>query len=185
MIGPMKLIINGWKLEFGDNFLRKLPHADSRFSVVAELKYVWIHDIRGKIDTQMLSPKTRYAAYLVYRSERSYKDLVPAKGIIKFVNLDEDHDAERRATTLSLQQGLVSRPDGWMEVQLGMFYNDLGENGPVEARLLKEDARPLKRDQQNMKHLVVEGIEFRPATNAKENVKNRRNGIFSKLRISG
>ncbi|CAI9776098.1 unnamed protein product [Fraxinus pennsylvanica] len=174
------------------NYYRKLtPHADSRFSMVAEHRDIWALDIRGKIETQMLSPKTRYAVYLVYRLEKDFVDLQPVKGIIKFVNLDEDHDAERRATTLHLQPGLVgkgqqiavSRPDGWMEVQLGMFYNNLGYDGPVEARLFKSSA------QLNIV-IVVEGIEFRPTSNAeiefvsKENVKNRRKGMFSKLRIS-
>ncbi|CAI9776099.1 unnamed protein product [Fraxinus pennsylvanica] len=170
------------------NYYRKLtPHADSRFSMVAEHRDYF--DIRGKIETQMLSPKTRYAAYLVYRLEKDFKDLQPVKGIIWFVNLDEYRDAERRATTLHLRPGLVgksqqiavSRPDGWMELQLGMFYNDLGSDGPVEAGLLKSDERS-KVD------LVIEGIEFRPAKTgfvSKENARNRRKGIFSKLRISG
>ncbi|CAA2959304.1 Hypothetical predicted protein [Olea europaea subsp. europaea] len=148
---------------------------------MAELKYVIYLDIRGKIETQMLSPKTRYAAYLVYILEVCINELQPTKGIIKFVNLDEDHDAERRATTLHLspwfvgksQQIAVNRPDGWMEIQLGMFYNDLGDNGPVEARLLKEE-----HHKKFMMNLVIQGIEFRPATNAekelgaKENVRN-------------
>ncbi|CAA2966897.1 Hypothetical predicted protein [Olea europaea subsp. europaea] len=213
MIGAGKVTANAyaWNLT---------PHAHSRFSRVGYLHLLDVDirgkrgtqmlslvDIRGKIETQMLSPKTRYAAYFVYRSEYHNSDLVPdlvpAKGIIKFVNLDEDHDAERRATTLHLQlevvgksqQIAVSRPDGWMEVQLGMFYNDLGDNGPVEARLLKQGKSLLRERKILLKQgksykLLVQGIEFRPATNAekelgaKENVRNRRKGIFSKLRIS-
>ncbi|XP_022849413.1 F-box protein PP2-B10-like [Olea europaea var. sylvestris] len=193
MIGPVEIssgsilmvvvMLYGWRLT---------PHADSRFSTVVEQRHVLHLDIWGKIETQMLSPKTHYAAYLVYRLDMSYMENRPAKGIIKFENLDEDHDAERRATALHLQPGLVgkslqtavSRPDGWMEVQLGMFYNDVGDNGPVEARLLGSFERLIN-------YLVIEGIEFRPASiaekelGAEENVRNRRNGIFSKLRISG
>ncbi|KAM3199503.1 hypothetical protein P3L10_031863 [Capsicum annuum] len=29
------------------------------------------------------------------------------------------------------------RSDGWMEVELGNFFNDLGEDGDIEARLME------------------------------------------------
>ncbi|KAF2316838.1 hypothetical protein GH714_042179 [Hevea brasiliensis] len=39
----------------------------SRFTEVAELKFVWLLEIRGKIDTSMLSPLAYYVAYLVFK----------------------------------------------------------------------------------------------------------------------
>ncbi|CAI9776094.1 unnamed protein product [Fraxinus pennsylvanica] len=49
------------------------PHVGSRFSMVAELRDIWALDIQGKIETQMLSPNTRYAAFLVYRLEKDFE----------------------------------------------------------------------------------------------------------------
>ncbi|KAL2469513.1 F-box protein PP2-B10 [Abeliophyllum distichum] len=158
-------------------------HKDSRFSSMVELFLVpWV-DIRGRIETRMLSPKTRYAAYLVFKLG-NFRDFESAQGIIKYVKYDEDDEAEERAATLHLQpvkskngKIAVRRSDGWMEVQLGMFYNDLGEDGPVEARMLGMKTYITSG-------FIVEGIEFRPTTNA-EIGRNRRKGIFSNLRIFG
>lgn len=47
------------------------------------------------------------------------------------------------------------RDDGWMEIQLGEFYVDAGENGQVQVQLL--DTSGLI-----MSGLILEGIEFRP-----------------------
>ncbi|KAI3952980.1 hypothetical protein MKX01_028672 [Papaver californicum] len=41
-----------------------LGYPGSRFAKVAELKWVCWLEIRGKLDTRLLSPKTFYAAYL-------------------------------------------------------------------------------------------------------------------------
>ncbi|KAL2463294.1 putative F-box protein PP2-B8 [Forsythia ovata] len=156
----------------------------SRFSMVVELLLVRSFDIRGRIETQMLSPKTRYAAYLVFKFGKNFDGFESIKGIIKFFKHDKDYEAEERATTLHLlpvksKNGKIAvrRYDGWMELQLGMFYNDLGDDSPVVV-LLKE-----KNDYINS-GLIVEGIEFRPTTNT-EIERNRRKGIFSNLRISG
>ncbi|CAA2952060.1 Hypothetical predicted protein [Olea europaea subsp. europaea] len=128
MIGAMELGIDDRKfeLEIDESYFewKLTSQADSRFSMVGDLRFFLDADIRGKIETEMLSPKTHYAAYLVHRLEMSYMKLRPAKRIIMFVNLDEDHDAEKRGTALHLQPALVgkslqtavSRPDGWREV---------------------------------------------------------------------
>ncbi|PIN17714.1 hypothetical protein CDL12_09624 [Handroanthus impetiginosus] len=50
------------------------------------------------------------------------------------------------------------RSDGWMEIELGDFYNDEGYDGDVEARLIE-----IKR-LYGKSGLIVEGIEFRPKT---------------------
>ncbi|KAL2463327.1 putative F-box protein PP2-B8 [Forsythia ovata] len=164
-------------------------HTDSRFATVAEFKDSRRLDIRGRIDTKMLSTKTRYAAYLVFKFGEDFRGIGSAKGIIKFVKYDKDGDAKKRAATLHLQpvkpkNGKIAtrRSDGWMEVQLGMFYNDQGEDGPVEARLL-ENNDYIKSG------LIVEGIEFRPTTTnakigfvSKKYVRTRRNWIFSNMR---
>ncbi|KAM3377450.1 F-box protein PP2-B10 [Capsicum galapagoense] len=45
---------------------------DSRFPKVAKLKQVWWLEIRGTIRVGVLSPRTSYAAYLVYKLENEF-----------------------------------------------------------------------------------------------------------------
>ncbi|XP_047258423.1 F-box protein At2g02240-like, partial [Capsicum annuum] len=45
---------------------------DSRFSKVAQLQHVWWLEIRGTIIVGVLSPRTSYVAYLVYKLENEY-----------------------------------------------------------------------------------------------------------------
>ncbi|KAM3377453.1 F-box protein like [Capsicum galapagoense] len=45
---------------------------DSRFSKVAQLQHVWWLEIRGTIRVGVLSPRTSYVAYLVYKLENEY-----------------------------------------------------------------------------------------------------------------
>lgn len=155
---------------------------------MAELRIKRRLDIRGQIDKKMLSPKTHYAVYLVFRLTQDIKGLGSANGIIRFFN----HDAEKRTTTVHLQpaagdhdingQLAVRRPDRWMEVQLGNFYNDQPDGGPVEAGLLRTT-------NYEKWGLIVEGIEFRPpnaniAVLSKQNARVKTNGLdFSNLRI--
>ncbi|PHU01436.1 hypothetical protein BC332_31223 [Capsicum chinense] len=66
----------------------------------------------------------------------------------RFVNHVSDQEAEQRASVMSLVEKMVrrrkrnvkrprKRSDGWMEVELGNFFNDLGEDGDIEARLME------------------------------------------------
>ncbi|KAL4636846.1 hypothetical protein ACB092_03G037200 [Castanea dentata] len=60
----------------------------SRFSEVAELKTTYWLDIRGKINTQILSSNTRYGAYLIMKiSNRAYGlDSIPSEVSIEVGN---------------------------------------------------------------------------------------------------
>ncbi|KAF9611204.1 hypothetical protein IFM89_027518 [Coptis chinensis] len=86
----------------------------------------------GKIDTRMLSPKTTYGAYLVFKI---------TKEPVAYAPFGELSDAEVPST----------RRDGWMEIKLGQHYNDQGEDGEVEMKASV-----------NRPGLLVEGIELRP-----------------------
>ncbi|CAI9776093.1 unnamed protein product [Fraxinus pennsylvanica] len=57
-------------------------------------------EIRGKIDTKMLSPKTQYVVYLVYRLAQNFYGLGLANATIKFLIREDDAEAEKGATTL-------------------------------------------------------------------------------------
>ena len=150
-----------------------------RFLEVANLREGWWLDIRGNIETHFLSPKTAYVAYLVFKvAEREYglKNL-PTKAWVRVVGEragDGDWDEEettssvylkfrpRRRVSRAAQNGVLPqwREDGWMEVELGEFFNDGGENGEVRMRLMETEQLNWKSG------LVVEGIELRPKFNA-------------------
>ncbi|XP_076901800.1 putative F-box protein PP2-B12 [Bidens hawaiensis] len=145
---------------------------ESRFAEVGILNHVWWLDIRGKIASEMLSQKTTYVAYLVYRVTRDAWGLSGAgKTIVSFgvtrnerlnVRLQQPRPqararALRAGPLLQAQvqaQGLASRNDGWLEIELGEFHCDDGDEGEVEMTF-----------QEHHEHkggLIVEGIELRP-----------------------
>ncbi|KAH0681273.1 hypothetical protein KY284_022358 [Solanum tuberosum] len=138
-----------------------LSHSDARFSEVAKLKRISWLDIRGKIGTRMLSKRTSYCAYLVFKLEDGFYGLINVKAVVRFADTESDHEVKKRAKVVHFsEQGSRARPplirsDGWMELKMGNFFNDTGEDGDVEARLMQI--------RQNWKHgLIVQGIEFRP-----------------------
>ncbi|KAL8484651.1 hypothetical protein ACS0TY_027087 [Phlomoides rotata] len=146
-----------------------MPRVDSRFSEAAELKDVCRLDIRGKIKTQMLSWDTNYGAYLVFKLAEEFYGLESANAVVRFVNDDGVGDVEERNIDVHLQRvnaryelqeesgaHPVKRDDGWMEIEMGRFYNDQQDGSEVEAQLRGIDAHHWKSG------LIVEGIEFRP-----------------------
>ncbi|KAF3457654.1 hypothetical protein FNV43_RR02312 [Rhamnella rubrinervis] len=133
MLGARRLSI-----EWGDTpkYWKWIPNwKQSRFFEVAELGIVWWLDIKGRVETSMLSPKTRYAAYFVYKLN------------------GENNGFEERT------QQFRERGDGWMEVEMGEFFNDGGEEDDHRVwvfSLFDFDGYTTKSG------LVVEGIELRP-----------------------
>lgn len=128
----------------------------------------WL-DIRGRIETQKLSPGTTYGAYLLFKLAKHHYGLQSASAVVRRVNHESDGEAEDRATTIHFESGDFkyrlgellgklprSRIDGWMEVELGEFYNDRGDDGEAEARLIEIVSLHGKYG------LIIEGIEFRP-----------------------
>ncbi|CAK9173804.1 unnamed protein product [Ilex paraguariensis] len=138
---------------------------ESRFSVVAELLGVTWLDIGGKMKTQMLSPKTTYAVYLVFKLAKNNRGLeVPVKASVRFVAEIQDR-AENSDDTVYLKLAKDRQPngrfpqkrgDGWMEIELGQFFNDHGDDSEVEMQL-KETQEHLGKS-----GLIVKGIELWP-----------------------
>lgn len=190
-------------------------HPDSRFSEVAELKSVCWLEIRGIINTRMLSSNTIYGAYLVFKLEKMSHGLESANAFVRFMNdklaeggdgdeqerdvilghFSRENGRERHRQTgeipVRIGDGLteiakvhlqlqlqprtrsrhhhhqqqqqpqtgrlpVRRGDGWMEMEMGSFYSDGGDDGTVEAWLLGTEGYSAKSG------LIVQGIEFRP-----------------------
>lgn len=142
----------------------------------------WL-EIKGKINTGMLSPGTTYGAYLIVNlAGRAFGlDSLPSevsvkvgdhesKGIIYIRrNYGRKQELEmvlmrHRVETLRsrVERGgqeyhaLCERDDGWLEIELGEFYCD-GDNDKEVTMCLREiKGEHLKGG------LIVEGIELRP-----------------------
>ncbi|XP_077227628.1 putative F-box protein PP2-B12 [Tasmannia lanceolata] len=143
---------------------------ESRFSEVAELLDVCWLEIKGKIDARMLSRKTNYVAYAVLKFQpHTYGfDRWPASLSVKLGGEESGHtvilkpNTNRLSSTQTESSGgygaevLRARNDGWMEIEMGEFFNDEGDEGEVEMSLMHLQGGQWK------KGLIVEGIEIRP-----------------------
>ncbi|KAF8019180.1 hypothetical protein BT93_H3922 [Corymbia citriodora subsp. variegata] len=155
MIGARELAIiwgndqRYWKWIAGQN---------SRFDEVARLLVVWWFHIEGRIDTKMLSPRTRYAAYLIFRFNDYRRGLY--RPMESRVSAESDARGEWPNVILDPREGeprsTRERGDGWLEIEMGEFYNENGEDGTLLCTLREVDNHTPKRG------LIVEGIQFRP-----------------------
>ncbi|XVF69559.1 hypothetical protein PTKIN_Ptkin11bG0091100 [Pterospermum kingtungense] len=172
MIAPRDLVIAwGDTSEYWD----WISHPESRFEEVAKLKHVSWLEIHGKISTSKLSLDTNYAAYLVYKlSEEAFGfDCDPVEvsltlGVDKictnFVVLDNiiekrsrrryDFEVIDHSVTSSLEHP-KERADGWLEIEIGAFFNRYGED-ELEMKVMEVQASVVKGG------MVVQGIEIRP-----------------------
>ncbi|XP_058770651.1 putative F-box protein PP2-B12 [Vicia villosa] len=167
---------------------------DSRFSEVAELVSVCWFEIRGWINTSMLSPQTSYGAYLVFKATGSGTygfEYQPVEASIVIAGGDHVErnvflDAERgrrlryQIVPRRFRTGIFSRapfveapvaptesvedmqkypkdrPDGWLEMELGEFFNEGDDDKEMEIGVYEVKGGGWKGG------LVVQGIEIRP-----------------------
>ncbi|XP_022746606.1 F-box protein PP2-B15-like [Durio zibethinus] len=155
---------------------------ESRFSEVAELRTISRLEIHGKIRTKILSPNTTYGAYLLLKlADRAYGlDILPSETSVEIGNQAFVNTAYLRSQDSKKQQMenlfysnrkhmlksrviegddrvLSKREDGWMEIELGEFFN--GEDDEeVKMSLMEVKGQQLKGG------LIIEGIEVRPKT---------------------
>ncbi|KAI3934658.1 hypothetical protein MKX01_012198 [Papaver californicum] len=167
MLGAKELDI-AW----GDNpqhwYWRGYP--GSRFAKVAELKWSCWLEIRGKLKTRLLSPKTFYAAYFVLKFKQDVYgfDNEHIKANVEVVGragASSSVCSEERRIYFSANGGkgqyaARKRGDGWMEVEMGHFYNqafeDNEECGEVHMSVLENESLQAKYG------LIVQGMELRP-----------------------
>jgi hypothetical protein len=144
-----------------------------RFSTCAELLAVCWLDISGCMPCRMLSGDTRYAAYLVFKmaddcfgldsplQEASVSVGEGGTSTAHWIRLQSYHvgDEENGVTEEGAPPRLPhERPDGWMEVELGDWYNHGGDDDLVVRASVKE-----ARFGGNWKKgLIVQGLEIRP-----------------------
>lgn len=135
-----------------------------RFPEVAKLRNVCWLEIRGMINTQALSPNTQYAVFLVFK-------MINAQGFEnsrvklsvgdecghsspKIVCLDPNVNRRHHNRVVGLQRPSV-RSDGWLEIEMGEFFNSSIEDEQMQMSVLVNDGN-WKRG------LFLEGIEVRP-----------------------
>ncbi|PSS03046.1 F-box protein like [Actinidia chinensis var. chinensis] len=149
------------------------PLLQSRFREVAELITITWLEIHGKMNTKMLSPNTRYGAYLVANfADRAYGlDYVPSEASVEVGNYQSwgsvclrrqtrrrespKHVLTRQRDIKGVERFPQEREDGWLEIELGEFYSD-GRDEEVKVSLKEVKGEHLKGG------LIVEGIELRP-----------------------
>ncbi|GMI96130.1 phloem protein 2-B11 [Hibiscus trionum] len=132
---------------------------ESRFPEVAVLLIEWWLEVKGRIETRILSPNTNYAAYLVYKLKAVDGIAFKQRPICLSVNVDGVASREVRRGSLYPwdESGHVrERGDGWIEAEMGEFLNGSGDDGTVEFVLKQNDSG------YPVKGLIVEGIELRP-----------------------
>ncbi|KAL8189316.1 hypothetical protein R6Q57_028882 [Mikania cordata] len=160
------------------------PVTHSRFAEIAELRMTSWLEVEGKINTQILSPNTIYRVYLVVQvaHHRAYGlDVVPCEVSVEVgescsrgtVLLSHDACTKKSLKTDAYgankaKDGLRSRSeeevsrvgcereDGWLEIELGDFYNEGMCDKEVKMSLREVNGVQLKGG------LVVGALEIRP-----------------------
>lgn len=137
----------------------------SRFPKVGILEAVDQIKIRASIPAVLLSRKSRYVAYLVFRIVGVSLDLQkPTKRMGSYAGREIDQSIIylQRPSVHCIQRywqknGALPRKrgDGWKEIKLGEFYSDEGEDG--EFVMAFEEIR----DEYDTSALIVEGIDLR------------------------
>ncbi|KAL6591475.1 hypothetical protein ACP70R_049978 [Stipagrostis hirtigluma subsp. patula] len=168
-------------------YTRWIPITGSSFSEANELLHVCWLEIRGKMDSKMLSQSSTYGAYIVFKVapkacgldspiQKTSISLGASKSTRRVCIDGYDGDGEDRATGFhhpnvawrplrpnrrnrhEIPENVLlpqQRADGWMELEMGEFYNDQGEDGEI-CISLTETSPTLKSG------LIVQGIEIRP-----------------------
>ncbi|KAF5469340.1 hypothetical protein F2P56_013422 [Juglans regia] len=151
----------------------------SRFSEVALLRKVSWLDIKGRIETEILSPRTKYGAYFIYSMvDGFYGFHNPVKVSIRLENEEEGGDAinaylnprlwlgtqEQRSNEellqINRQDGRlpIKREDMWMEIEIGEFFTGGHGDNHGEVEMCLKEVQVLHEKS----GLVVHGIELRP-----------------------
>ncbi|XP_045809077.1 putative F-box protein PP2-B12 [Trifolium pratense] len=148
-----------------DQYWTWIPLPDSRFPEVAQLCDVCWLEIHGMINTTLLSPNTQYAAYAVFKmiepwgfQNRPVELSVSVEGghsSTTNVCLDPIVEGTPHPRVVGLQSPSV-RTDGWLEIEMGEFFNSGIENEEVHMNFMEIKGGNWKRG------LFLEGIEVRP-----------------------
>ncbi|KAI4346200.1 hypothetical protein L6164_013272 [Bauhinia variegata] len=146
----------GLSISWGDSpeYWQWTSILESRFPLVAKLICVWWLEVKGRIETKLLSSNTTYGVFFVFKFWRIH--IAFHRPVELTVNFEgRVCESSKKVILDPPTNEPQSRMDGWMEVEMGEFFNGNGDDGSVMCRLFDYDGY-IKRG------LVVEGIEFRP-----------------------
>ncbi|KAL2511679.1 F-box protein PP2-B11 [Abeliophyllum distichum] len=116
---------------------------DNSRSEVAELVDVCWLDIKGIIDIKKLLIKTNYVVFLVFKLKEDSYGLKKANSSVRFLNGKTEGEStvfiDKKKVPGERGRFPQPRTHGWMEIKLGEFFNNLGEDGDVEFRLFETE----------------------------------------------
>ncbi|GKV39931.1 hypothetical protein SLEP1_g47625 [Rubroshorea leprosula] len=133
----------------------------NRFPEVAKLlAECWI-EIHGRINTRMLSPETRYKAYLVFKLED--KPVAFQNKPIEAAILLSGAEVSKRQVYEQARSGIAGngdefpeeRGDNWFEVELGEMECTKERGGDLKIHLVEKIA-------DNRRGVIIQGMEIRP-----------------------
>ncbi|KAK9217730.1 hypothetical protein WN943_006358 [Citrus x changshan-huyou] len=128
--------------------------AGSRFPEVIELKLMSSLEIEARFGTTIFSPKTNYAAYFVFKFAEFREG--PETSPIDFeVYFEGTHNGKKRREFLDPQLS-QDRGNRWIEIKMGEFSIENGDEGAVVCRL--SEPEPLSK----RGTIIFQGIEVRP-----------------------
>ncbi|XP_052290013.1 F-box protein PP2-B10-like [Citrus sinensis] len=128
-----------------------------RFLEVAKLNFVcWLY-VKARIETKILSIRTNYAAYLVFKFIDTRYGF-ETRQVDFGVYFDGSDNGERRKVVLDPPANMPKlsqdRGNGRMEIEMGEFFNETGEDGTVVYSVFGfDDAKS---------GIIIQGIELRP-----------------------
>ncbi|KAL4565200.1 hypothetical protein LXL04_029285 [Taraxacum kok-saghyz] len=156
---------------------KSLP--ESRFDMMAESRETKSFIIACIIDSQLLSPQTTYASYLLYKLPHSYRsvfegpievenidlkiDFITHKRLIYLITSPHvpvirpqlDHLPHIPSSTRKIEGHPRLREDGWMELKVWEFPGDFATT--ISMRTCFKSC-----DRWKFTGLLIQGIEFRP-----------------------
>ncbi|GLT87666.1 hypothetical protein SLE2022_057340 [Rubroshorea leprosula] len=133
----------------------------NRFPKVAEALDIWWFEIHGRINTRILSPKTRYKAYLVFKlaDETNGFGNEPIKAAVLLAGAE----VSKREVYVQAESGIVGngdqypkeRGDNWFEVELGETELTSERGSALEIHLKRQTP-------DNRRGVIIQGMEIRP-----------------------
>ncbi|XP_026384785.1 F-box protein PP2-B10-like [Papaver somniferum] len=144
-------------------YWENLRRYSSRFAKVAELLHVCWLEIHGNLEIQLLSPNTLYVAYLVLQIQYNAFgfDNLPIKAKVEVFGGNTSVCSEERFIYLCPPDPMMEaqyfargRGDGWMEVEIGHFYNGGGDNEGGEVHMSVIETEKVKGG------LIVQAANF-------------------------
>ncbi|GJT89511.1 kinase-like domain, phloem protein 2-like protein [Tanacetum coccineum] len=161
-------VIQNWDLSFQSS-------TESRFGEVVEITH-YQFKVEKKIKSDVLSPETAYAIYLIYKLPQYHSQ---SKGLLRITNHENrnledqyiylvsppetpiigqklDQNTHNPLIRPKLNEVPRQRGDGWMELKVGQFQT------PTSTETINFDIWLGTPDYKDIRGLIIESIELKP-----------------------